>query len=1072
VRIGSERNGKCTAVKDTSGIISDYPMQRLASAYILVTCSSQQSQQDEQLPLGRLDKCEGKETQISGCNLDECQVPECIDCQWAPWDDWGSCACTGLRERGRDVQKRNNYCGKPCAGSKVETKRCSPDCFQPVRDCIFGTWGEWGKCNRTCGVGQRYRERIIKTFLEEDGTPCKGASRETGECHIGPCNAPVACELTDWEDWSECSVSCGGGQQHSIRRIKRQSKFDGPPCSDVLTKISGCNTQPCSEAVDCVWGNWDVWSACSRTCDGGERTRSRLIDIAPRSGGKLCDAVATAEVETCNRDPCKDVQDCEMTEWSKWDSCSATCNGVRHRMRSISKFPRQGGKACNGSLKEIDACNADDCEKPKEVSVPVDCVFGVWEGWSDCPVTCGSSQRTRMRLIESSPQNGGNPCVGEMEVTEVCGEAQCPTEEEEMEKKVVGCELSEWSKWSDCSASCGGGERQRNRKLDKMPTRHGERCQHESIHESEQCGMGECNCTDCKWALWSEWGACTCTGLKERHRNILQHYEKCGHICEGTKSETATCKPECQSEPLDCQLATWSGWSECSVTCGGGQIFRQRGVQYASQNGGNTCKAGVRETKKCNVQKCETPIDCVVGEWSEWNECTATCGGGQQNRERHVKTLAVGDGKPCTKALSEIQGCAPEVCHKNVDCVWGAWSEWSACTFSCGGGQKTRDRRIETAPRHSGTLCDEFPKTELAPCNEQECDKTCIDGKLSEWDEWSLCSASCDTGFQYRVRKIEQEPNFCGKQIAEKDAVELQQFAACVIEPCSNYRVDCVFSEWMQFGDCSCSADGVRDRSRTIETYQSNGGMPCVGAMKEVEPCNEGKGLPDVVDCRLTDWSEWSQCSVTCDGGIQERERDVKMPPSGGGKDCEKWLHEVKGCKNDLCKTPVDCAWEKWGDWGGCSVHCGGGQMNRYRHVTQMPKHNGVPCKPHESAEVKGCNLEKCELTKYCQWEPWTVWTTCSKPCGGGEKKRARNLVISTSHHLETMEGYELIPEALNVTSPDALLFTFVAGMVFASLLFTTTLFACRRHRRNLPEEGAAFNRLIPDEELNLKLVE
>ena len=45
--------------------------------------------------------------------------------------------------------------------------------------------------------------------------------------------------------------------------------------------------------------------------------------------------------------------------------------------------------------------------------------------------------------------------------------------------------------------------------------------------------------------------------------------------------------------------------------------------------------------------------------------------------------------------------------------------------------------------------------------------------------------------------------------------------------------------------------------------------------------------LVTVVDGNYTEWSAWGNCTVTCGGGVKQRERTCTNPrPSFGGKDC------------------------------------------------------------------------------------------------------------------------------------------------------------------------------------------
>lgn len=107
--------------------------------------------------------------------------------------------------------------------------------------------------------------------------------------------------------------------------------------------------------------------------------------------------------------------------------------------------------------------------------------------------------------------------------------------------------------------------------------------------------------------------------------------------------------------PVD---ATWSGWSTCSVTCGTGT--QTRTCTAEGQNGGRTCAQGPADgagtSRSCNTQACP-----VNGGWSDWSACSATCGGGTQTRTCTNPAPANG-GANCTGAASQscnTQACTP-----------------------------------------------------------------------------------------------------------------------------------------------------------------------------------------------------------------------------------------------------------------------------------------------------------------------------------------------------------------------------------------------------------------------------
>jgi len=156
------------------------------------------------------------------------------------------------------------------------------------------------------------------------------------------------------------------------------------------------------------------------------------------------------------------------------------------------------------------------------------------------PVTCGGGFQFLTRTVLTH-EDGGAKCLPQR-WHQWCNENPCPRD----------CELAQWTKWSKCSAECGGGTTQRLRKVKKA----------------------------------------------ERHGGT-----PCGATEENDACNTESCEE-------DCELKEWTGWSKCSKHCDGGTQKRTRSIKEGVKGEGNCPKKWSLERleyQKCNTGPCELP---------------------------------------------------------------------------------------------------------------------------------------------------------------------------------------------------------------------------------------------------------------------------------------------------------------------------------------------------------------------------------------------------------------------------------------------------------------------------------
>uniref|UniRef100_A0A452TV68 Thrombospondin-2 n=1 Tax=Ursus maritimus TaxID=29073 RepID=A0A452TV68_URSMA len=178
-----------------------------------------------------------------------------------------------------------------------------------------------------------------------------------------PCDSHAALDgeegWSPWAEWTQCSVTCGSGTQQRGRSCDVTSNTCLGP--SIQTRV--CSLGKCDNRIrqDGGWSHWSPWSSCSVTCGVGNITRIRLCNSpVPQMGGKNCRG-SGRETKGCQGVPCP--IDGRWSPWSPWSACTVTCaGGIRERTRVCnSPEPQHGGKDCVGDVQEQQMCNKRSC---------------------------------------------------------------------------------------------------------------------------------------------------------------------------------------------------------------------------------------------------------------------------------------------------------------------------------------------------------------------------------------------------------------------------------------------------------------------------------------------------------------------------------------------------------------------------------------------------------------------------------------------------------------------------------------------------------------------------------------
>ncbi|CAH2326075.1 spondin-1 [Pelobates cultripes] len=361
----------------------------------------------------------------------------------------------------------------------------------------------------------------------------------------------------------------------------------------------------------------------------------------------------------------------------------------------------------------------------------------------------------------------------------------------------------------------------------------------------------------CIYSNWSPWSACssaTCDKGKRMRQRMLKAQLDLSVSCPDTQDFEPCMGPGCSDdEASTCMMSEWITWSPCSLSCGMGMRSRERYVKQFPEDG-SMCKVPMEETEKCVVnEECE-PSSCIVTEWGEWEECSSTCGVGMKKRHRMIK-MTPADGSMCKTDTTEVEKCMMPECH-TIPCVLSPWSDWSDCSVTCGKGTRTRQRMLKS-PAELGDCNEELKQVEK--CMLPECPIHC---ELTEWSNWSECNKSCGKGHMIRTRMITLEPQFGGALCPEtvqrkkcrlrkcqkssgiekkrlKEAREKRRSERTNEEADGEQYPVCKMKPWTAWTECTkyCGG-GIQERFMTVKKRFKSSQFTSCKDKKEIRACN------------------------------------------------------------------------------------------------------------------------------------------------------------------------------------------------------------------------------------------
>uniref|UniRef100_A0A8D2MJ59 Thrombospondin type-1 domain-containing protein 7A n=1 Tax=Zonotrichia albicollis TaxID=44394 RepID=A0A8D2MJ59_ZONAL len=891
----------------------------------------------------------------------------------------------------------------------------------------------------------------------------------------------IPCEDARCHEWEVSEGACVTDHGHcgpghrvlkAVCRSRKGEEVAHHLCSELPhPEVVACEV-PC--ARDCVLSEWSPWSPCSHSCSSrnaeGTQSRSRSIVALPAEGGKGCPPErALREQRACNEHPCVHF----FWDVSPWSSCSEDVLGTAlNATSSWSGEPACGvgiqtrrvfcRKSSSGQVtpKRCPESIRPEAVRPCLLPCRKDCVVTLFSEWTPCPTACQPGNATavrqsRYRIILQDSTNGGQPCPDTL------------YEERECEDVPI-CPVYRWKshRWSPCvlvPASVRQG-----------PPGQSEACGHGLQSRAVTClsaqgdaaAVGDCvrwagampalvqEChipckDDCTFTPWSKFTACSsdCDTARSRRRSLT------GRSRKRDKCQNTELYPQVETEPCPCEAFTpqpHGNWSDCIIQ--GAPAELQLGMP--AQGAARECGQGVRlraiacydrsgrlvEPSLCSTsgyieEPCTVPcpFDCRLSDWSSWSPCSSSCGPGVRVRSKWLKEKPYNGGRPCPKLDLKNQVHEAVPCYS--ECNQYSWEvgPWSPCKISseenslhCGEGIQTREVRCVKTKDRSGVV---------------SCLHVAVDVREQPWSVvsvwfpgvsdvcvtyWALCTVHpfsvqvCDPNImQTRTRQVLRSP------VSSKPCPEVSQMKPCILnQNCFQYQYNLTGWSGCQLGaNATC---GQGERRRLLSCRRSDGatvGMQLCQKLhlEQPVPTSSRCVVPCAVDCQLSPWSAWSQCSHTCGaGGQMVRGRSVVLRAAGEGRPCPEQLTQHRSCPVKPCYS--------WllGPWSPCTLQggqCGDGLQVRNLtcvvhdasvSATSKPVENALcgelPSK--ESVLQLPCSVPcpgDCHLTE------WSEWSSCELTCisgrsfePAGRQSRSRAFMVQAAESRESCSGQEV----------------------------------------------------------------
>jgi len=350
---------------------------------------------------------------------------EDVPCETSDWGDWSHCSTncgTGTRTKSRHYTgQETSSCTR--TAELLQTAQCEErsGCSRQVHaeTSSVRPRGQIGRGQITeLPASTSRRPRLMRRPTRYPNMP--GAQRQVGRRRHFISGDPQ-CDVAEWTEWSPCSVTCNQG--YKIRtRVYTLPFVPDRICDNIrLTQKQDCRLAVCwnsdyYDAHDEGMRNEEEYDVDPVTLTIVETPKQGFCLLEPTPG--VCKRTSyqkwfyNATEKSCAR--------------FMYSGCGGNQNNFDTETECLTAcLPNQQSQDRFRGLQSESLVREDFLQD--QAPVPQDCQITEWSQWSSCSSSCGRGWHTKERTVISGPRNGGRNCPRKLVKRQRCEGGPCPT---------------------------------------------------------------------------------------------------------------------------------------------------------------------------------------------------------------------------------------------------------------------------------------------------------------------------------------------------------------------------------------------------------------------------------------------------------------------------------------------------------------------------------------------------------------------------------------------------------------------------------------------------------------------